>query len=446
MNHTQLTRRELLGGGLGAVAALALAGCSNGSPAAGRGAQADTVQFWHLLSGGDGVTMQGLIDDINGAHSEFFIRPTVLAWGTPYYTKLAMAGAGGRAPEIAVMHSSRVPGYVPGGLLDPWDTNRLAELGVDESTFSAPIWEASQVDEQLYSVALDAHPFIALYNTDICDQAGALDSEGRLLRPDDPEEFLEMTREIAGVTGHHGVSYGFLGDGTQMWRLFYTLYCQHGQQMSFSPNDGVDFDGDAFTAALEFMHSLADGEIAAAQGTIDFAIAEFAAQQSGMHFTGVWELPTMQEAGVPLGATTIPPVFGQEAVYADSHSFVLPHQMDPDETLRGHAYTFLAELLKGSLTWAGAGHIPAYQPILEDPQYAELTPQAEYAQAAEHIVYDPVAWFTGSGSNFVQDFGSIVGDAVVTGSGYDEAAESFRRHVESILERPNPADPEETQI
>lgn len=438
-----ISRRKLLGGGLAAAGAAALSGCARtaaGPPGA------TTVQFWHLLSGGDGITMEGLLDEVNDAHDELFVRPTVLAWGAPYYTKLAMAGAGGRAPELAVMHSSRVPGYVPGGLLDPWDLDRLAELGVEEETFSEPIWESSLVDGQLYSVALDAHPFIALYNTEICEEAGALDSDGLLMRPDDPEDFLEMCRDIAGVTGTHGLSYGFIGDGTQMWRLFYTLYSQHGATMDFPQGGTAEFDGDAFVASLEFMHQLADGEIAARQGTIDFAIAEFAAQDSGIHFTGVWELPTMQDAEVPLGATMIPPLFGQEAVYADSHSFVLPHQMDPDEDARHYTYTVVAELLQNSLTWAGAGHIPAYQPILEDPEYGELSPQAEYAEAAEHIVYDPVAWFTGSGSNFVDEFGSIVGSAVVSGSGFDEAAESFQRYVDDILSRPNPADPEETEL
>lgn len=442
MDTPHVSRRHFLAGSL-AAGVLGLSGCAPGAPGGGGDASATTLQFWHLLSGGDGITMQGLIDEINQQHPEFFVRPTVLAWGAPYYTKLAMAGAGGRAPELAVMHSSRVPGYVPGGLLDPWDTELLAELGVEESTFTEPIWQSSLVDGQLYSVALDAHPFIALYNRDICEQAGVLDSDGALLRPDNPEDFFEMCREIAGVTGHHGLSYGFLADGTQMWRLFYTLYSQHGAQMNFPQGGTAEFDVDAFTASLEFMHSLADGEIAARQGTIDFAIAEFAAQQSGIHFTGVWELPTMQNAGVPVDATMIPPVFGQEAVYADSHSLVLPHQMEPDEQARRLSYTFVAELLKNSLTWAGAGHIPAYLPVVEDPDYAELIPQAHYAEAADHIVYDPTAWFTGSGSNFVQDFGSIVGDAVVSGSGYEEAAQRFQNHVDSILASPNPANPEE---
>src|SRR5690625_6305486 len=33
------------------------------------------------------------------------VTQTVLAWGAPYYTKLAMASTGGRAPDLAVMHA-----------------------------------------------------------------------------------------------------------------------------------------------------------------------------------------------------------------------------------------------------------------------------------------------------------------------------------------------------
>ena len=435
---TRLSRRSVLLGGVGAAGMAALAGCT----ASGR-SSAEPMQFWHFLSGGDGVTMQGLIDDVNADQNAYAVRPTVLAWGAPYYTKLAMAGAGGRAPELAMMHSARVPGYAPGGLLDPWDLDLLSEYGVTEEDFSGPVWESTIVDGDIFGVALDAHPFICLYNTEICDAAGVLDSGGRLLRPGSPEDYLAMCREIAGHAEGHALSYGFLGEGPQMWRLFYTLYAQHGKEMEFPQRGAAQIDGDAFVSSLELMHSIADDEIAASRGNEDSAIAEFAAGQSGMHYTGVWELVTMKDAGVPVDAGMIPPIFGNEAVYADSHSFVLPHQSSPDREMRGHAYALVAQLLRRSYDWAGAGHIPAYLPVTEGQEYKELLPQAHYAEAADHLVYDPPAWFTGSGSNFHLDFGQIVGSAITSGSGYDEAFESFQRHVDRILSRPNPANPEE---
>ena len=131
-----LTRRQMLIGSLAAVGGVvaigSLAGCTPAN------ASADGVRqlaFWHLLSGGDGINMAGLVDDVNALDHGYEATQTVLAWGAPYYTKLAMASVGGRAPDTAIMHASRVAGYAPGGLLDPWDLDLLAENGVQESDF-----------------------------------------------------------------------------------------------------------------------------------------------------------------------------------------------------------------------------------------------------------------------------------------------------------------------
>ena len=77
-----LSRRQLLLGGTALAGVAALAGC------AGPGAAPQTLQFWHLLSGGDGIRMSGLLDKVNSSQQQFRIHPTVLAWGAPYYTKL----------------------------------------------------------------------------------------------------------------------------------------------------------------------------------------------------------------------------------------------------------------------------------------------------------------------------------------------------------------------
>ncbi|GAA3938679.1 extracellular solute-binding protein [Microbacterium soli] len=434
-----LTRRQFLTAASLLAGTAALAGCA---PASASGSTAQTLQFWHLLSGGDGVTMSQLLDAANAAQDAYRIRPTVLAWGTPYYTKLAMAGAGGRAPDIAIMHATRVAGWAPGGLLDDWDLDRLAELGVDESTFPAPIWQKGIVGGRRFSVALDAHPFVLMFNTDICDAAGVLDSDGRLKPASTPEQFLDQLREVGAVAGGHALSYGYLGDGAQMWRLFYGLYAQHGMAIDLPVGGEMGIDRDAAVETLMFMQSLLDGEIAAAQNDYGTAIAEFATGESGMLMTGVWELRTMQNAGLPFDATMIPTIYGTPAVYADSHSFVLPHQADADAHRRDLTYRFVADMLQGSFGWAEAGHIPAYLPVTESSEYAGLLPQAHYAEAAEHVVYDPEAWFTGSGSNFQGEFGAAVQGVLLSGDDPGAAIDRFTDRVNTLLAQPNPADPE----
>lgn len=433
----RLSRRQLFGAGLAGAGALALTGCGRGGPD-----DRTTLQFWHPLSGGDGIIMAGLLDEINEAQNDYYVRPTVLEWGEPYYTKLAMAGAGGRAPELAIMHSARVPAYYPGGLLDPWDMSRLAELGVSEEQFSGPVWENSVIDGELWSVPLDAHPFVMFYNTEICEAAGVLDSDGQLLEPDGPEGFLDICRQIADYTGGNGLSFGFLGEPPQIWRLFYTFYAQHGVEMSFPEGGPAEIDDDAFIGALEYMARLTDGEVASSRGDRDSSIAEFSTGQTGIFFDGVWELATMNDAELPVNMGMIPTVFGTPVTYSDSHCFVLPHQQDPDEEARDHAYEFVARLLEGSLDWADAGHIPAYLPVTESSEYAELTPQSSYADAIDHVVYDPTAWFTGSGSNFINEVGQMIQGSMVSGEGFEDTLERFRSYVDGLLEGTNPVDPE----
>ncbi|GAB7304262.1 hypothetical protein MAFF212519_21330 [Clavibacter michiganensis] len=247
-----------------------------------------------------------------------------------------------------------------------------------------------------------------MYNTDVAAQAGVLGSDGQLEEITSPDRFLEVMRAMQAVTGEHALSYGYLGDGAQMWRLFYTFYKQMGGDMELPTGGEVVYDRDKAVASLEYIQTLLDGTIATPSGDAGTAIAEFAGAKSGAIVTGVWELPTFQKAKVPFDAMPIPNLFGTPATFADSHAFVLPHQSSPDPVKREKTYAFVADLLKNSLQWAGAGHIPAYKPIVDSPEYAELLPQAHYADAAAQIEYDPVAYFTGSGSDFQTYFAENV--------------------------------------
>jgi multiple sugar transport system substrate-binding protein len=426
-----LTGSALLGGGL---LATGLTGCGGAAGAA----SLQTINFWHLLSGGDGVKMQAMIANANQANPGFNVHPTVLAWGAPYYTKLAMASAGGRPPEVAIMHASRVPGYAPGGLIEPWDLALLAENGVTPENFAPRIWEKSQQDGKVFSLALDSHPFIMFYNTDVAAKAGLLESNGLLQEVTSPDAFKAMALEMQKVTKAHGLSFGYLNLGSQMWRLFYTLYKQHGVDMVLTPGQPMQADRDAAIESLEFMASLFDDTIAAKGNDINTGIAEFVRGDSGMLFSGGWELPTMKKAKLPVDALTIPTLYGTPASYADSHSFVLPRQLVADEEQRKDTYKFVSDILKGSLSWAEAGHIPAYQPVVQSQAYKELSPQVHYANAADIIAYDPQAWFSGSGSDWQNYFAEYIQNVLLGRTKAAEGWDGFVARTNDLLFRPNP--------
>ena len=276
------------------------------------------------------------------------------------------------------------------------------------------------------------------YNTDVAAKAGVLAANGQLQDVSSPQEFLGMAREMQKVTKAHGLSFGYLGSGSQMWRLFYTLYKQHGVDMELTPGQPMKADRDAAVESLEFMASLFDDTVAAKSGDISTGIAEFARGSSGMLFSGVWELPTLKKAGLPVDAATIPTLYGTPAAYADSHSFVLPRQLNDDDEKRRSVYKFVSDVLKGSLSWAEAGHIPAYQPIVKSQAYRELTPQIHYANAADIITYDPESWFSGSGSDWQTYFAENVQNVLL---GRDKAADGWDAFVRPHQHPSLPAQP-----
>lgn len=437
-SNPALSRRQLLAGGGLAMTGILSAGLLSACGGAASAAGVEQLRFWHLLSGGDGIKMQAMIDAANSSQNGFHVNPTVLAWGAPYYTKLAMASAGGRPPEVAIMHASRVAGYAPGGLLDPWDMDLLATHGVTKDDFAPRIWENSLQDGKTFSIALDSHPFILMYNTEIAKKAGALGANGQLETITSPDRFKEVALEMAKVTGKHGLSYGYLGDGAQMWRLFYTFYKQHGANMELVQGQKAAVDRDVAISVLEYIKSLLDNKVATASGDGGTAIAEFAGQDSGMFMSGVWELPTMQTAKVPFDAMPIPTLFGTPAAYADSHAFVLPHQDNLDEQKRHDVYAFVSDILKGSLNWAKAGHIPAFQPVVQSAAYKDLLPQAHYAGAADIINYDPRAWFTGSGSDFQSYFAENIQNVFLGRTPAKDGWDAFVNRLNTLLSKPNP--------
>ncbi|HEV7956214.1 MAG TPA: extracellular solute-binding protein, partial [Marisediminicola sp.] len=330
------------------------------------------------------------------------------------------------------------PGYAPGGLLDPWDTDLLAELELREEDFPPLVWKKGFSGDKLYSIALDIHPFVLMYNRDIAESAGVLGSDGKLVGMTSPEQFIEVAQAMQQVTGGRAVSYGYLNDGAQLWRLWYTFYLQQGATMSLPEGGRIEMDDDAAVASFEFIRQILDDEIATSKGDYATAVAEFTGGKTGMFFSGVWEVPTAQAAKIPLGAMPIPTLFGTPAAYADSHSFVLPHQNDPDEGKRRDTYRFVSGIIRNSFDWAAAGHVPTYLPVTEDPGYAGLDPQADYVNIAEIVNYDPVAWFTGSGSDFQNVFGQNLQPVLLSGADPLEGIQGFRTAINRLLSKPSP--------
>jgi multiple sugar transport system substrate-binding protein len=144
------------------------------------------------------------------------------------------------------------------------------------------------------------------------------------------------------------------------------------------------------------------------------SVALFGNQTAAFLLNGEWEVTTFQTQKLKFDMRPVPNVFGDEHTQADSHTFVLPRKDRTPEQLDA-ALAFISRLVDQGQTWAQGGHVPAYKPTFDSDAYRKLTPQSHYASVADHVVYDPSAWYSGSGSDLENQAGAAF-QPVATGA------------------------------
>ncbi|MBP8532110.1 extracellular solute-binding protein [Streptomyces sp. MK37H] len=432
-----LSRRGLLRGAVygagAAVSASALSGCGS---IAGSVRSTDEIEYWTLFTGPDGELMKTMTRNVEKRVPGLKVRTTVLDWGPPYYTKLAMASAGGRSPDVAIMHLTRLAGYAPGGLLDPWDMDLLAEFGLKQEDLNKTLVKRSLYQGDPYAVPLDTHPFVVFFDRDVLDKAGLLTGDGQLVPFESPKHALELMDKLRKDGGKLGPVFGHANDAAMGWRMFWTLFSQTGATFDLT-GKRAEIDEDT---AVEVVRFMADLTRDSRTMDVQTAIAAFANGRSPMIFSGEWDMATYKSTlKDKLGGSPIPTFYDRPAGASDSHALVLPHQDNPDPERRRRAHRFVAELVRSGLTWATAGHIPAYTPAVSSAQYAKLRPQSEYAGAAKQLVLDPPVWFAGSGSDFQTRMCQALDPALGGSSSAQSAVRTMVSQINTLLAQPNPA-------
>ena len=121
-----VSRRTLLrGAGLLGLGGL-LSGCGSAfvSGMAGTGPPGNTLSYWNLFGGGNGVRMLTMQQGYQKQHPGINLDAVTLAWGNPYYTKLSLATLGNRPPDVGISHLSRASILAHAGLLEPLHAER----------------------------------------------------------------------------------------------------------------------------------------------------------------------------------------------------------------------------------------------------------------------------------------------------------------------------------
>lgn len=437
-----ISRRRLLGAGALAAAAVPLAGCSTplGAGLLGTELNPDTLVYWNLFGGGDGVRMQDMQQGYRDRFGPGSLQATTLTWGNPYYSKLTLATVGNQPPDVAVAHLTRAKPLWSGGLLDAITEEDLAGVGLSSADFNAQAWDTQRTDGQNIAIPLDTHPFTLFYHREVCEQAGLLDGDGLLVDLTGLDRFEEALQEISAVTGGTAITVANVAETATPWRFFWTLYNQLEGATPFLSDDGatISVDESLFLEVTGAIQRWVE------QGWLNSAL-DYATSQTqmftgnaGFYLQGEWEIATAQSIeGLDFGMAPIPQLFDVPAVQADSHTFILPRKERSPEQRR-QAMEFIKTMLEQSLVWAEGGHIPAYLSTAESEEYLALEPQRFYSGAADYAVYDDPAWYGGSGSTFEDTVGAQLGLVQQGALTPEQALAAIRNQLATYTSTPSP--------
>jgi multiple sugar transport system substrate-binding protein len=420
-----ISRRQFLAASGGLTVAGLLSAC--GSPVAtnltgGQPATADVI-FWHLFGGGDGENMTKMVKDVESA-DRMSVEATLLSWGNPYYTKLALAASSGRPPDVGISHLSRLPLLARAGLLAPVAEEGTEAAGITQDKFTPAAWKKATVNGTAYAVPLDTHPFVLFYNVDLAKKAGLLNAAGDDLKPikgrDQFVDALKAMKDAGG--GRYAAVMSITADPATTWRWFMTLYSGLAGPIVEDQGTKVTVDRDALEETFSFMQSLTGSGLMPGNATSTTVSTLFGQGNVGFLFEGEWQIPTYRGLKLPNGkplnfnVVPFPALLGPKATaYADSHALVIPRSSGRSAARTEDSVRFIRGLLDNSNIWAAGGHIPAWLPVQQSKEFRDQKPQSNYVEAAFNAVYDPESWYTGAGSDFQNRVGAVITN-VLTGA------------------------------
>ena len=101
-----------------------------------------------------------------------------------------------------------------------------------------------------------------------------------------------------------------------------------------------------------------------------------------MLMTGPWVVDQYDtEAPFNYKATNFPSIFGEDAIWADSHAWAIPRQKDADPVAYRAALEFISYLYENEAAWAvGTGHLAARSSVLQSADYANAPQRSNYAE------------------------------------------------------------------
>lgn len=427
LSSTPKTNRLLLLAVIGGLALglVFLANCREAKSEAGT----ITLRFWNGFTGPDGRAMLTLVRKFNAENPDVKVIMQRMDWST-YYNKLFVAGLGGRAPDVFVIHTDALNRFQSANFLRPLDDLLNGDDGIEIEDFDANILSSTFYDGSHYGIPLDVHVLGMFYNRQLFREAGIVGPDGEPLPPTNREEFIAALEKLknAGPSASEERVWPFVY--TWYRTNVYTLMRQFGGEIFDEEVTRTVINSPENVAALEFAVSLIDRNLAPAPEAFDSWIG-FRQGRVGIAFEGIYMLPDLaKQPDLDWAAAPLPLLGDTPAAWGASHNLCLRADLDDREVEA--SWRFIQFLSDNSLDWAEGGQIPVRKSLRETERFQKMHAQREFARQMENVVSTPAVPFV---FEYISEFDLAAERALRGNMTPQQALDTAAANIEKIIRR-----------
>ena len=341
------------------------------------------LDFWNVFTGPDGEFMQKIIDDFNKKYrGEIKVNTRVIA-SEDYYTTLLSAMIGRIAPDVCILHCSRIAYFADKKLLFPMK-EIVSNLKIKDDEFIEIAWKAGKYKGSRYGIPLDIHPLGLYYNKKLLYNAGFQKS------PRDLNEFLEMAKSCTYDSNNDGNIdiWGFAIDPNVMsGQIFWSILCQYGGQIFTDDKMTSAYNSGEGIKSIQLLYDMIYKYKISPKGLIpDGAATMFEEGKLLFYINGSWMIPEFTKVKELDFGTSALPKFGEKNdVWADSHNIVVPAQREIDSGKLKAIEKVVRYLLEHSDEWAAAGHVPVLKKILKNDTFKKFNYIKPFAEQLSYV-------------------------------------------------------------
>ena len=346
------------------------------------------IDYWSVFTGGDGATMQGMVDAFNASQDEVYVNPTPMT-ADDLYQKIPMTvQTGSGVPDVAVVHIERIPNFVTNEMLYAYDMDLINDAaGIVAENYNQAAWTASDIDGEHYGIPLDVHSYVTYINKDLFDKYDLNEfvADGYITFDE-----IRQIGDKARAAGYEGEIFNLGWMRAQM--LGY--YAQEGDGLLSQDGVHPSINNDSMKKAMETMKSLSEDGYTTVKNT-DYS-SKFYGGELLVWTEGIWMKAAVVDAGINFemfpGVCYAPETCKS---WTSSHNFVQFADEERTEEEDRAVAKFVNWMGENSLTWAkDAGQCPSHLSINNVAEFKDM-PQsflADPARVDELNIYSYEYW------------------------------------------------------